>query len=116
MVVPALNRVVGHEITHVLEGIKLYDSLKKAVKAWGNTKGIYETRLKELTELYQGKKGYTGEEAAAKIEREVVADLIGDYLVTDKAFVENLAKENPGLFKRIFEEIKYLCKLVTAQE
>lgn len=45
-----------------------------------------------------------------------MADLIGDYLFTDKAFVENLAKENPGLFKRIFEEIKYLCKLVTAQE
>lgn len=110
----ALNSVVGHEITHVLEGTKLYDSLKNAVKAWGNTKGIYETRLKELTELYQGKEGYTGEEAAAKIEREVVADLIGDYLFTDKAFVENLAKENPGLFKRIFEEIKYLCKLVTA--
>ncbi len=106
--------MVGHEITHVLEGTDLYDSLKKAVEAWGKTKGIYETRLKELTELYQGKKGYTGEEAAAKIEREVVADLIGDYLFTDKAFVENLAKENPGLFQRILEEIKYLCKLVTA--
>ena len=51
---------------------------------------------------------------STKIEREVVADLIGDYLFTDKAFVENLAKENPGLFRRIFEEIKYLCKLVTA--
>lgn len=55
-----------------------------------------------------------GVDAAAKIEREVVADLIGDYLFTDKAFVENLAKENPGLFKRILEEIKYLCKLVIA--
>ncbi len=110
----ALNSVVGHEIAHVLEGTKLYDSLMKAVKAWGNTKGIYETKLKELTELYQGKEGYTGEDAAAKIEREVVAELIGDYLFTDKAFVENLAKENPGLFKRIFEEIKHLCKLVTA--
>ena len=110
----ALNSVVGHEITHVLEGTKLYDSLMKAVKAWGNTKGIYETRLKELTELYKDKEGYTGEDAAARIEREVVAELIGDYLFTDKEFVENLARENPGLFKRIFEEIKYLCKLVTA--
>ncbi len=54
------------------------------------------------------------EDTSAKIEREVVADLIGDYLFTDEAFVENLAKENPGLFQRIFEEIKYLCKLVTA--
>lgn len=28
----ALNSVVGHEITHVLEGTDLYDSLKEAVE------------------------------------------------------------------------------------
>ena len=39
---------------------------------------------------------------------------MGDYIFTDKAFVEKLFQEEPGLFKRIFEEIKYLCKLVTA--
>ena len=110
----ALNSVVGHEITHVLEGTGLYDSLKTAVETWGNTKGVYKNKLRELTKLYEGKEGYTGADAKAKIEREVVADLVGDYLFTDKAFVENLSKENPGLFQKIFDEIKHLYKLVTA--
>ena len=41
----ALNSVVGHEITHVLEGTELYDSLKKAVETWGNTNGVYKAKL-----------------------------------------------------------------------
>lgn len=121
----ALNRVVGHEITHILEGTGLYDRLAMAVAAYAKTKGEYESRLQQIRELYKGKEGYTGEEGAntkfqaelnaeAKFEKELVADLVGDYIFTDKAFVEKLFQEEPGLFKRIFEEIKYLCKLVTA--
>ena len=121
----ALNRVVGHEITHILEGTDLYDSLAMAVATYAKTKGEYESRLQQIRELYKGKEGYTGEEGAntrfqaelnaeAKLEKELIADLVGDYIFTDKAFVEKLFQEEPGLFKRIFEEIKYLCKLVTA--
>ena len=121
----ALNRVVGHEITHILEGTDLYDSLAMAVAAYAKTKGEYDSRLQQIRELYKGKEGYTGEEGAntrfqaelnaeAKLEKELIADLVGDYIFTDKAFVEKLFQEEPGLFKRIFEEIKYLCKLVTA--
>ena len=43
LVVPALNRVVGHEITHILEGTDLYDSLAMAVAAYAKTKGEYES-------------------------------------------------------------------------
>lgn len=110
----ALNRVVGHEITHILEGTDFYNDLAAAITTYARTKGEYESRLEQLRELYKDKEGYTGKDAEAKIEAELVADLVGDYIFTDKAFVEKLFQEEPGLFKRIFEEIKYLCKLVTA--
>ena len=77
-------------------------------------KGDYDARLKQLTKLYEGKEGYEGADAAVKIQREVVADLVGDYLFTDKAFVQKLSTENRNVFQKIWDEIKYLCKTVTA--
>ncbi|MBR2409352.1 MAG: hypothetical protein IKB07_10420 [Lachnospiraceae bacterium] len=64
-------------------------------------------RLETLQKLYEGVEG-------ANIENELTADLIGDYLFTDSDFVNRLSTEKPGLFKRIFEEIKYLVKTATA--
>lgn len=103
----SLNTVVGHEITHVLEGTELYTELQEAVKNYATTKGDYDTRIKELTELYKDVKD-------ADIEGEVTADLVGDYLFTDKDFVNNLSVEKPNIFKKIFNEIKYLYKMATA--
>ena len=111
----ALNSVVGHEITHILEGTDFYDSLAMAVAAYAKTKGEYESRLQQIRELYKGKEGYTGEEGAnTKFQAELIADLVGDYIFTDKEFVEKLFNENRNLFQKIYDEIKYLCKLVTA--
>lgn len=110
----ALNSVVGHEIAHVLEGTELYDGLKTAITEYAKSKGDYKTRLAQLTKLYEGKEGYEGADAAAKIEREVVADLVGDYLFTDKAFVSRLSAENRTVFEKIFDEVKYLCRIATA--
>ena len=39
---------------------------------------------------------------------------MGDYLFTDKAFVQKLSTENRSVFQKIWDEIKYLCKTVTA--
>lgn len=102
----ALNRVVGHEITHVLEGTELYNALQSAVTEYAKTKKEYNRRLKELTELYKGKD--------ANVEQELVADLVGDYLFTDADFIQHLSTENRNLFQKIYDEIKYLCKVVTA--
>ena len=103
----ALNTVVGHEITHVLEGTELYGELQQAVKMYAESKGEYGKRLEALQKLYEGVEG-------ANIENELTADLIGDYLFMDSDFVNRLSTEKPGLFKRIFEEIKYLLKTATA--
>ena len=102
----ALNKVVGHEITHVLEGTEVYTELQQAVKDYATTKGEYDTRLDELKKLYEGVEG-------TNIENELTSDLIGDYLFTDEEFINRLSSEKPNIFKKIYEEIKYLVKTVT---
>ena len=103
----ALNRVVGHEITHVLEGTELYTELQNAVKQYATTKGEYNSRLADLTKLYKNVKD-------ANIENELTADLVGDYLFTDTDFINNLSVEKPSLFKKVYNEIKHLYDMATA--
>lgn len=43
-----------------------------------------------------------------------MADLVGDYLFTDSDFIGRLSAENRGVFDKLFDEIKYLCKVATA--
>ena len=103
----SLNSVVGHEITHVLEGTDLYGELQNVVREYAKTKGEYDTRFQEISKLYEGIEG-------ADITDELTADLVGDYLFTDSDFISKLSAEKPGVFKKIFDEIKYLYKVATA--
>lgn len=103
----ALNSVVGHEITHVLEGTELYNELQSAITEYAKSKGDYQGRYDTLTELYKDIEG-------ADIDAELTADLVGDYLFTDADFVQRLSTEHRGVFQKLFDEIKHLCKLATA--
>ena len=103
----ALNTVVGHEITHVLDGTELYTELQTAIKKFAETKKEYATRLKAITELYKDVDG-------ANIEAELTADLVGDYLFTDADFINSLSTEHRNVFQKIYDEIKYLYKVATA--
>jgi hypothetical protein len=105
----ALNTVVGHEITHVLEGTELYTELQTAIFDYAKTKGEYDSRYEALEKLYKGVEN-------ANIENELTADLVGDYLFTDSDFISRLSVEKPNIFKRIYEEIKYLVKTVTGNK
>ena len=103
-----LNSLVGHELTHVLTNTGFYKPLADAVKQYAIAKGEWNNRLKATAELY-GKN-----DPDADPEAELIADLVGDYIFTDKAFVTNLHTENRNVFQRLFDEIKHLLKLVTA--
>ncbi len=48
------------------------------------------------------------------VDGELTADLVGDYLFTDPDFVNRLSTENRSLFQKLFDEIKYLCRIATA--
>lgn len=105
----ALNSLVGHEITHVLEGSEAYKTLSEFIKNYAIAKeGLegYNKRIKKAEQLYKGKKNTTA-------EAEVVADLVGEYLFTDTDFIRKLSVENQGFFQKILDEIKYLCKVAT---
>ena len=105
----ALNSTVGHEITHVLEQSELYQTLQDTVFKYEIAKNGQEAFDKRLQATIQR---YKGKDADAKAE--LTADLIGDYLFTDYDFVHNLSTENRNVFQKIYDEIKYLCKVVTA--
>ena len=102
-----LNSVVGHEITHVLEGTELYTELQSAVMEYAKTKGDYQGRYDSLTKLYKGVKD-------ANVDAELTADLVGDYLFTDSDFVNHLSAKNRNIFQKIYDEVKYLWKIATA--
>ena len=103
----SLNSVVGHEITHVLEGTELYTALQSAVVEYAKTKGDYQGRYDSLSELYKDIEG-------ADIDAELTSDLVGDYLFTDSDFINNLSVNHRNVFQKIYDEIKYLCKVATA--
>ncbi len=60
-----------------------------------------------MTELYKGVED-------TNVDAELVADLVGDYVFTDSDFVRKLSVENRNVFQKIYDEIKYLCKVATA--
>lgn len=109
-----LNTVVGHEITHVLEGTEFYDALQETIVEYAKTKGEYKNRLRDTHQLYKGVKGYEGVDGFNKVEKEVVADLVGDYLFDDPDFISHLSTSNRNVFQKLYDEIKYLYNLATA--
>ena len=101
----ALNTVVGHEITHVLEGTELYNELRTAAIEYAKTKGDYQGRYDALVKLY---------EEGTDIDAEITADIVGDYLFTDSDFINNLSVNHRNVFQKIYDEVKYLLKVATA--
>lgn len=103
-----LNSLVGHEITHVLEGTGFYTELQNAVKQYAQAKGEWDSRLQAVTDLYKKYK------PGADPTKELTADLIGDYIFTDKDFVMNLSTKHRNVFIKAWDEVKYLAKIATA--
>lgn len=102
-----LEATVGHEITHVLEGTEVYTELQNALFEYAKGKNDYDGRLETLTKLYEGVEG-------ADINKEMTADLVGEYIFNDADFIGNLSTNHRNVFQKIYDEIKHLLKLATA--
>lgn len=111
-----LRTVVGHEITHVLEGSpEFYNALASSVKTFAQAKGIYDSMYNTSFENYKNVyKDMTEEEYKKAIEKEVTADLVGEYIFSDADFVRGLSTKNRNVFEKVYDEIKYFLKTVTA--
>lgn len=106
----ALNFVVGHEITHKLEKTKHYAKLQKLLFEYA--KYEYESRFNERSGQYSNK-FKADDKYKAKVDKEVTADLVGDYIFNDKGFIDHLAKDR-NVFQRVWDEIKYMAKIAKA--
>ena len=103
----AWQSTVGHEISHILEGTEAYSALQKSLFAYAESKGELASRRAALTELYAN--------MDADIDAELTADLVGEYLFNDSNFINKLTTDR-NLFQKIYDEIKYLCKVATGKE
>ena len=101
----AWQSTVGHEVTHILEGTDLYDEVKTTLFDYAKSKGEYQSRYDSIVKRYKEGTDY---------EAELVADLVGDYLFQDADFVKKLSVEHRNVFQKIYDEVKYLSKVVTA--
>lgn len=102
----AINRIVGHEITHTFEGTKLHEDLKNSLKKFAG-----ESRWNELVEEYKYK--YKDVEDSNP-ENELISDLVGDYLFTDENYVRDLSTKHKTTFDKVYDQIKYLYNVATA--
>ena len=101
-----VNRVVGHETTHLFENTEDYKTLQNAVFEYAKTKGDFDKLKAELTEAYKNVKG-------ANIDNELTSEFVGQYVFSDTEFVQNLSKHR-NIFQKIYDEIKHLYKMATA--
>ena len=101
-----VNRVVGHETTHLFENTEDYKTLQNAVFEHAKTKGDFDKLKAELTEAYKNVKG-------ANIDNELTSEFVGQYVFSDTEFVQNLSKHR-NIFQKIYDEIKHLYKMATA--
>ena len=108
----ALNAVVGHEVTHALKGSEMFDALSSSAVAYAKAKGTYNSRMAALRKIYKGKPGYETD-FDAKVQEELVADIIGDHLFTDEDFVRHIVTQDRNLFQKIFDEVKHLVTMAT---
>jgi hypothetical protein len=105
----AVQTTVGHEITHVLEGSQLYDKLQNTLFDYAKSRkssdskfeNEYKERLYKTRQLYKQFEEYQGVNGFEKIKKEVVADLVGDYLFQDSDFVKHLSTKDRNVFQKI---------------
>lgn len=101
-----INRVVGHETTHLFENTEDYQTLQNEVFEYAKTKGDFDKLKSELTEAYKNVKG-------VNIDNELTSELAGQYIFSDTEFVQNLSKHR-NIFQKVYDEIKHLYKMATA--
>lgn len=108
--------IVGHETTHIFDGknkdgqySKEYQMLQDMAIEYAKTKGIYDSKIQEITNAY-------GDLLVneSQIKEELTADLVGDFLFNDEKFIENLAVKDRNVFQKIYDYIKHIYKLATA--
>ena len=96
--------VMGHEITHVLEGTEEYGEYADFIQRELESRGVDIAAVKKaVSDVYAEHGRNLSEYEAAK---ETVAMYTAKHLFDDQVVINRLAKEKPNLFQRIWEWIQ----------
>ena len=94
-----LAQIVGHELTHSLEGTQEYEELKEQVLTQiDKTKDDLEAERNRIRELYHANKIELDQ---AGIDEEIVAQYMEQKLLTDESAITELAAARPTVAKKI---------------
>lgn len=85
--------IAVHELTHAIGT----DSMRKIVQNYRESNPQFESSLQSILKNYN----------TNELTEEAMSDVAGQ-LFGNQEFINNLSMENPNLFKRIYNEIKYL--------
>ena len=96
----SLETVLGHEVTHLLEGTDDYDTLQKLLYKQAKKQGIYKTERARIEDLYSAEK--------ADIDSELTAELASK-LFKDENFINDLTTK-PSAFKKV---LNFIDDLIT---
>ena len=105
----AINYVLGHETTHLLENTKEYTELQDLVLDYAKQTGIYEETMNSIKETYSDIL-----ETSEQFTNELTSELTSRLLFTDENFISELSVKQPNVFQKIFDYIKHMIKMTTA--
>lgn len=105
----AMNYILGHETTHLLENTEEYVKLQDLVLDYARNQGIYEDAINNIKDTYKDTL-----ETNEQFTNEVTSDLVGRLLFSDEKFISNLSTKEPNIFKKIYTYIKHIYKMATA--
>lgn len=95
----SLNVVLGHEITHTLEGTDGYNVFTETLKEAAIKSGEYYKLKEKYSSLYDSK----------DLDSELTAELAGNILFNDRGFIKKMTDE-PGIFKKIYDTVSSYAK------
>ena len=96
--------VMGHELTHALEGTKEYGEYADFIQSELESRGVDIAAVKKaVSDVYAAHGRNLSEYEAAK---ETVAMYTAKHLFDDQVVINRLAVEKPNLFQRIWEWIQ----------
>lgn len=96
--------VMGHELTHALEGTEEYGEYAKFIESELESRGVSIAAVKaDITRVY-AEHGKILDDLGA--EKELIAMYTAKHLFDDQVVINRLAVEKPNLFQRIWEWIQ----------
>ena len=105
----AINYVLRHETTHLLENTKEYTELQDLVLDYAKQTGIYEETINSIKETYSDIL-----ETSEQFTNELTSELTSRLLFTDENFVNQLSVKQPNVFQKIYDYIKHMIKMTTS--